>query len=552
MALLKNTIIDGHLTPANNELFDIGTANGRFRDMYLSGSTINLGGAKLSIDANTGTVAIVGKPTANTPSPKALIITAEGKTATSNTTNGEINIAEIQTAVSSNVGFGGDIADLSSVDKFPPEILNFTLDSHGIGSTGSWSWSWLSNGNPYNRTLTSNTLDPAITIHKKGRYVWTNKASNLNVTAVANATHIHNAFIKWIPGAGNGNLVDGVVYGNTTINGNTVQTLTWNIPETFGAVSPTLNAPNVNITFEGMMSHQGNAAAPAHWHVDESHNFNEEVVVYRGGTYRFQVTGSESNHPLYITTSNANSFSSGAYVGEYTTGISNSRATSGNTLTWIVANNAPNTLHYQCGNHAAMRGNIIVRDLQVNLSGNGIPKVYLQHLKNGMYNEIIIDDPIAGDLAMSFLWKDEITGKWIPKNFVDYANTTSEFINWVAGQADARIVANKPTFERHFHKTGTLTVSAGTQKWYVPGNITLTSVKARLETAPAGSNARFVIVKNGSNFITLNITSTQSSSETYNVAANINNGDYITVDTAAAGSGVPGADLTVTFLYTRN
>ena len=99
MALLKNTIIDGHLTPANNELFDIGTANGRFRDMYLSGSTINLGGAKLSIDANTGTVAIVGKPTANTPSPKALIITAEGKTATSNTTNGEINIAEIQTAV---------------------------------------------------------------------------------------------------------------------------------------------------------------------------------------------------------------------------------------------------------------------------------------------------------------------------------------------------------------------------------------------------------------------------------------------------------------------
>ncbi len=378
------------------------------------------------------------------------------------------------------------------------------------------------------------------------------KNKNLNVTAVANATHIHNAFIKWIPGAGNGNLVDGVVYGNTTINGNTVQTLTWNIPETFGAVSPTLNAPNVNITFEGMMSHQGNAAAPAHWHVDESHNFNEEVIVYRGGTYRFQVTGSESNHPLYITTSNANSFSSGAYVGEYTTGISNSRATSGNTLTWIVANNAPNTLHYQCGNHAAMRGNIIVRDLQVNLSGNGIPKVYLQHLKNGMYNEIIIDDPIAGDLAMSFLWKDEITGKWIPKNFVDYANTTSEFINWVAGQADARIVANKPTFERHFHKTGTLTVSAGTQKWYVPGNITLTSVKARLETAPAGSNARFVIVKNGANFITLNITSTQSSSETYNVAANINNGDYITVDTAAAGSGVPGADLTVTFLYTRN
>jgi len=550
MALLKNTIIDGHLTPANNELFDIGTANGRFRDMYLSGSTIDLGGAKLSIDANTGSIAIVGKPTANTPSPKALIITAEGKTATSNTTNGAINIAEIQSTVSSNVGFGGDITDLNSVDKFPPEILNFTLDAHGEGSTGAWSWSWLPNGNPYSRTLTSNTLDPTVTIHKKGRYLWTNKASNMNVTAVANATHVHNAFIKWIPGAQNDNLVDGVVYGNTTINGNTVQTLTWNIPETFGAVSPSLTAPNVNITFEGMMTHAGNANTPPHWHVDESHNFNEEVIVYRGGTYRFQVIGSELNHQLYLTTSN--DFSSGAYLNEYTNGVTGSRSTSGNTLTWVVANNTPNTLYYQCGNHEVMRGNIVVRNLQTNLSANGVPKVYLQHRKNGMYNEITIDEPLAGDLAMSFLWKDALTGKWIPKNFVDYANTTSEFINWVAGQADARIVANKPTFERHFNKTGTLSVSAGTQKWYVPGNITLTSVKARVETAPIGSNARFIIMKNGANFIMLNVTTGQTSSATYSAAANINNGDYITVDTAAVGSGIPGADLTVTFLYTRN
>jgi len=550
MALLKNTIIDGHLTPANNELFDIGTANGRFRDMYLSGSTIDLGGAKVSIDANSGTVAIIAKPTANVPNPKALIITSTGKTSPSNTTNGSINIAEIQNLVSSNIGFGGDIADLNSVDKFPPEILNFTLDAHGHGSTGSWSWSWLSNGNPYNRTSTADLLDPTLTLHRKGIYVWTNKASNLNVTSVANATHIHNAFIKWIPGAQNDNLVDGVVYANTTINGNTVQTLSWNIPEKFGAISPSLNAPNVNITFEGMITHGANANTPAHWHVDESHNFNEEVIVYRGGTYRFQVIGSETNHPLYLTTSN--SFTSGAYLGEYTTGVTGSRSTSGNTLIWIVANNAPNIVYYQCGNHGTMRGNVLVRNLETNLSANGIPKVYLQHKKNGMYNEITIAEPLAGDLAMSFLWKDTLTGKWIPKNFVEYANTTSEFINWVAGQADARIVANKPTFERHFNKTGTMSVSAGTQKWYVPGNITLTSVQARLETAPVGSNARFVVMKNGANFITLNVTSAQTSSITHNTAAIINNGEYITINTAAIGSGVPGADLTVTFLYTRN
>lgn len=547
MALLKNTVIDGHLIPANNELFDIGTANGRFRDMYLSGSTINLGGAKVSMDPNTGTVAIVGKPTENVPSPKALIITSEGKTTTSNTTNGTINLAEIQSAVSANVGFGGDISDLTSVDKFPSEVLNFTLDAHGVGSTGSWSWSWLPNGNPYNRTETANVLDPTLTIHRKGIYTWTNKASNLNVTSVANATHVHNAFIKWIPGAGNDNLVDAVVYGNTVINANTVQTLAWNISETFGNVAPTLTTPNVTITFEGMMP----AGENAHWAVDGSHNQNEEIIVYRGGTYNFEVTGNETNHPLYITTDNGDNFSSGGYVSEYTDGVTNSRATSGNTLIWIVANNAPNTLYYQCGNHAAMRGNLVIRDLEVNLSANGIPKVYLQHMKNGMFNELIVDPPLEGDLPMSFLWKDTVTGKWIPKNFVDYANTTSEFINWVAGQADTRIEANKPTFERHFHKTGTMTVSAGTQKWYVPSNITISSIQARLETGPSGSNARFVIVKNDSNFITLNVTS-GTSSATYNVSTNINSGDYITVSTEAVGSGVPGADLTVTFLYVRN
>ena len=511
------------------------------------GSTINLDGAQVSMDSETGTVAIVGKPTENVPSPKALIITSEGKTTTSNTTNGTINLAEIQSAVSANVGFGGDISDLTSVDKFPPEVLHFTLDGHGTGSTGSWSWSWLPNGNPYNRTLTTNQLDPSVTLHKKGIYTWTNKANNLNVTSVANATHVHNAFIKWIPGAGNDNLVNTVTYGTTTIDGYTVQTLAWTIPENFGSELPTLTSPNVTITFAGMMPVGGNA----HWSIDGSHNENQDIIVYRGGTYSFEVTGNETNHPLYITTDNGDNFSSGGYVSEYTDGVTNSRATSGNTLTWIVANNTPNTLYYQCGNHAAMRGNLIIRDLEVNLSGNGIPKVYLQHLKNGMFNELPVDNPIEGDLPMSFLWKDSVTGKWIPKNFVDYANTTSEFINWVAGQADTRIEANKPVFERHFHKVGTLTVSAGTQRWYVPSNITLTSVQTRLQTGPSDSNASFVILKNNSNFISLNITSGQTSA-LYNVSSNINSGDYLTVDTTAIGSGVPGSDLVVTFLYVRN
>ena len=45
----------------------------------------------------------------------------------------------------------------------------------------------------------------------------------------------------------------------------------------------------------------------------------------RGGTYTFNVQAGPS-HPFYITTDDGTNFSAGAYVGEYTSGVTNSRA----------------------------------------------------------------------------------------------------------------------------------------------------------------------------------------------------------------------------------
>lgn len=42
----------GHLVPTSNLAYDLGTSNMRFRDLYLSGNTIDIGGAKIT---NTGT-----------------------------------------------------------------------------------------------------------------------------------------------------------------------------------------------------------------------------------------------------------------------------------------------------------------------------------------------------------------------------------------------------------------------------------------------------------------------------------------------------------------
>lgn len=546
---LNNMTVSGNIVPTNNETFDIGNSTNRFRDVYLSGNTIDLGGAKIKMDDVLGLVAIVPKVTAENPNPSALIITAEGKTTVANTVAGNVNFSNVQTQLETNPGFGGALKDLSTVENSPGEILDFTLDGHGTGASGSWSWSWLGTGNPYNRTQTTNTLDPMMTLHKKGSYTFTNKASNLSTTEVVGATHVHNAFLKWIPGAGNNNLVTGVTYSNVSINGNTVQKLTWNVPHDFSSDNVTLTPPNVSITFEAMGSHGGNGSP--HWHVDESHAFNDTVIVYRGGTYTFQVVG-EAGHPLYLTTDSGNNFVSGQYVSEYTNGVTNSRATANTNLTWTVANNAPNTLYYQCGNHSTMKGTIEVKNLALNLGANGLPNVYLQHMKNGMFNTIQIAPAIEADLPMSFLWKDTVTGKWIPKNFIDYANTTSEFQNWVANAADARIANNKPVLERHFNKSGNLTVSVGTKKWYAPSNLSINNITARVETAPTGSSASFVVKRNGTNIANLTIPQGNTVSAAYTTPISINNNDSITVDVTAIGSNVAGADLTVTFLYTRN
>jgi len=50
VGLLSNGSV-GHIIPAGNELYDLGDSANRFRDLYLSGSTLNLGNVTLSADS---------------------------------------------------------------------------------------------------------------------------------------------------------------------------------------------------------------------------------------------------------------------------------------------------------------------------------------------------------------------------------------------------------------------------------------------------------------------------------------------------------------------
>ena len=83
---------------------------------------------------------------------------------------------------------------------------------------------------------------------------------------------------------------------------------------------------------------------------------SKSLNLKKGYTYYFDSSDSSTNsHPFYIGTTSGG----GNYTGEYTSGVTSSRTTTG-TLTFIVPSDSPTTLYYNCGNHSGMGGTIII------------------------------------------------------------------------------------------------------------------------------------------------------------------------------------------------
>ena len=82
------------------------------------------------------------------------------------------------------------------------------------------------------------------------------------------------------------------------------------------------------------------------------------LTLKRGYTYHFDTQDASTNsHPLYLGTGS----SGGSYSDEYTDGVTNSRTTNG-TLTFVIPQDAPNSLYYNCGLHSNMGAKITIVD----------------------------------------------------------------------------------------------------------------------------------------------------------------------------------------------
>lgn len=98
------------------------------------------------------------------------------------------------------------------------------------------------------------------------------------------------------------------------------------------------------------------------WSIDGQ--TNPPLTLLRGKTYEFVMQNVSVAHPFNINTVN----STGS-ANLYNDGVTNNGATGTQTLTFVVAGNAPDSLHYNCGNHASMNGPITILTDELFASG---------------------------------------------------------------------------------------------------------------------------------------------------------------------------------------
>ena len=126
-----NIYTTGSIIPTSNITYDLGTTTQRFRSLYLSGNTIDLGGASIKTDATTGAIAFVPQPTAANPNPTGIVVSPTGTISTVSTTGGVLASNAIST--SSN-------ASTTSGSTFSNANVTATLTTGNIITTSGVFW----------------------------------------------------------------------------------------------------------------------------------------------------------------------------------------------------------------------------------------------------------------------------------------------------------------------------------------------------------------------------------------------------------------------------
>ena len=370
-----------------------------------------------------------------------------------------------------------------------PEILEIQVDEPTAGHGTAWLWTWATSSLPYARTVITNNPQVIVPLYMQGQYQINNFASSIH----GDMTQPHSFKLKWVEGAGDDNLVDWVNYAELSKshpdidsgNSHTITVLQFTVPAEITV--PTLNLPTVNYYIEAGMN-DGSLnwmfmPDPSNPTVTgTSHGFNTTIGPwYRGGTYIINVNA--SGHPFYLTTDET-AFAAGEYIGEYTTGVTGSRTDVG-TVTVVVPMDAPDTLYYQCGNHQSMRGEIRVKDLEVETNENGNYIIYGQHSQEEHFTKIELR-PIPALVDQMCLVYDQANNKFVPQDLATYVERTPSLknkIKEVAGTAGttttstatATVAGTRVLYDSNYlpvigNEPGDTAFTADTGKFYIWAN----------------------------------------------------------------------------------
>lgn len=531
-------VVSGHVLPDTTLTYDLGSADKKFRDIYLSSGTIYLGDENLSI------------------------------------TDGQLT---------SSASIASPDLDVSLI----PENMELIVNSNEGGHGTNWFWTWGETLLYGRGSVTNSSAETEVPLYREGTYTFVNFA----YTQYGDMTQAHAGYLKSVLGAGTDNIIPGVTSTtedrfNSVTGGNTqVQKHIWTIPSDFSASDITLAAPSIS------MNVSTNSGA---YDIDIVHGTDIEAA-YRGGTYTFNlnVTG----HPFYLTTDDGTNWTQGGYAGEYTNGVSGSRTEVG-TLTFTVPNDAPDTLYYQCANHSGMKGTIHVKDLEVDVLGdadNSI-RIYFQHTQFGHKTSFLIKDKPAIPTTACLMYDGT---KFVPTHMNDYLNSHAEVetkigqiaqtsvtsvdynnltnlptLSTVATSNDFNDLTNKPTVPTDINELsdgsglltgggvglgvvslvqeGELLVTTGTKRWYAPRNIVVNKIIARVDTVASGSSINITINKvsgGATTTKTMSIAAGSTKQEDTNPSFSLNADDYMTLDITQVGSSAAGENLRVTFTY---
>ena len=378
--ITTNMNISGNLNPTANVTYNLGNTTHRWKDLFLSNSTIYLG----------------------------------------DTTFNSTNVFPFNLVIA-------------------PEVLTINVAAPFAGDDISWVWNWQTSTLPYARTTIVNSQQVSVPLYKQGTYQINNFANE----QTGSMTQRHGAHLKWIDGAGLDNLVSWAVesgnvsFSDPNINGGAstnVQRINVTVPASI--TLPTLVAPSlsnymtVSCVNSGVYTFSGNGDGD-----------NRTLgPLYRGGTYTFHLGSSLSNDPFYFTTDNGTNFTVDGYYGEYTTGVTGSRnngTTGKTTITIVVDSTAPDVLFYQSSKTSTKRGAIVIKDLAVETNVNGNYILYFQHGGEGHKTPVEIR-PIPSMVNQMCVVFDATVGKFVPQDLATYVENTPSFknkIREVAGTA---------------------------------------------------------------------------------------------------------------------